>query len=175
MNIPSTFQTVIEHFKKNGWIFQLAAGQPVLTANFRGKNGNFRLVVFVDEADNLFQVFGFLSLIAPAHKQAAITELCVRLSFAMKMGRFEVDPNDGEIRFQTYSAFPPGQLTDDVVRRVVGVNLLMVDQNFPAFAAVIYANQSPEEAATQTRARIASGQPTGPEPQLQMPARLTLN
>ena len=51
MNMPSSFQTVIDHFKRNGWGFQLDANRPLLYAGFRGQNGNFRCVAFVEETD----------------------------------------------------------------------------------------------------------------------------
>ena len=175
MNMPATFQAVIAHFQKNNWKFAVAEGRPILSASFRGKNGTFRLVAVVDQPDDLLQVFGFVPLIVPSHKQAAVAELCVRLSHNLKMGRFELDHSVGEPCFQTYSAYASGELKDEVIRRVVQVNLFVVDQHFPAFVAVIYTNTSPEEAARQVRARIASGQPTGPAPELEMAARLSLN
>jgi len=175
MNMPTSFQTVIEHFKKNAWNFQVADGHPILNTSFRASTGTFRLVVAVDDADDLIQVFGFVPVVVPQHKLAAVSELCVRLSQNMKMGRFELNHSDGELRLQTYSAYRAGELKDEVIRRVVGVNLVTTDQNFPAFIAVIYANVPPAEAAQQIRSRIAKGQATGPQPEAQAPSKITLN
>ncbi len=173
--MPTTFQTVTEHFKKNAWKFQVVEGHPILNASFRASNGTFRLVVGVDEADDLIQVFGFVPVVVPPHKLAAVSELCVRLSQNMRMGRFELNHSDGELRCQTYSAYRPGELKAEVIQRVVGANLTLTDQNFPAFIAVIYANVPPAEAAEQIRSRIAKGQPTGPQPEAQAPSRIILN
>ena len=101
MNLPATFQTVVEHFKRNGWNFQLALNRPLLQAGFRGKNGNFRCVAAVDETDDLLQVVTVLPFVVPPPKLAAAAELCARLSHGMKMGRFELDPANGDLRFHT--------------------------------------------------------------------------
>src|SRR5206468_5113196 len=45
---PSSLQTVIEHFKGNGWNFHLDPNRPLLHAGLKGKNGNFRCVAAVD-------------------------------------------------------------------------------------------------------------------------------
>jgi len=96
MNMPSSFQTVINHFKRNGWGFQFAANRPFLSSGFRGQYGNFRCVAFVEETDDLVQVVSFVPVIVPSHKLAIAAELCTRLSHAMKMGRFELHAN-GEL------------------------------------------------------------------------------
>ena len=96
MNKPSSFQIVIDHFKHNGWGFQLDANRPLLYAGFRGQNGNFRCVAFVEETDDLVQVVSFVPVVAPSHKLKIVAELCTRLSHAMKMGRFELHAN-GEL------------------------------------------------------------------------------
>ena len=175
MNTPTTFQTVIEHFKRNGWNFQIHPDRPLLHAGFRGKHGNFRCVAAVDEPDDLLQVVSFLPFVVPPDKLAAAAELCARLSYGMKMGRFELDPANGDLRFHTYGAYPKGELKDAVVHRVLGVNLAMVDLHFPAFISVIYGNVSPAEAARQVRTGMVKGATASPAPAIQTPSRISFN
>src|SRR5437899_41366 len=154
MNMPSSFQIVIDHFKRNGWGFQLDANRPLLYAGFRGQNGNFRCVAFVEETDDLVQVVSFVPVVVPSHKLNVVAELCIRLSHGMKMGRFELDHAKGELRFHTSSPYPKGDLKDEVFQRVLGLNLVMVDQHFSAFIDVIYGNVWPAEAARDLRSKI---------------------
>src|SRR6266699_1947663 len=114
MNTPTGFQTVIDHFKRDGWSFQIDPQRPLLHAGFKGHNGNFRCVAAVDESDDFLQVISFVPIVVPPHKRAAAAELCTRLSFPMKIGNFELDCQDGELRFRTYSPYPKGELKDDV-------------------------------------------------------------
>jgi len=175
--MPVGFQTVVEHFKRNEWNFQISPDRPLIHASFRGKNGSFRCIAVVDDSDDLFQVLGFLPLVVPDHKRAIAAELCTRLSYGMKIGRFELDHEDGELRFHTCSAYASGGLTDEVVRRVLGVNLVMVDHHFPAFIKVIYGTASPAEAADHIRALISKGEssPSESESQLESSLRVKFN
>jgi len=175
MNMPSSFQIVINHFKRNGWGFQLDANRPLLYAGFRGQNGNFRCVAFVEEADDLVQVVSFVPVVVPSHKLNVVAELCIRLSHGMKMGRFELDHAKGELRFHTSSPYLKGDLRDEVFQRVLGVNLVMVDQHFTAVIDVIYGNVSPAEAVSQVRAKILKPRQAEPVPEVQTPSRISFN
>lgn len=180
---PLTPFSTRDCFWNGGWRFpddlvrrgQRDESQRFVSANFRGQSGTYGLMVTVDETDDLVQVFGFLPLIVPPHKLAAGSELCVRLSHSLKVGRFELNHADGELRFQTYSAYTAGDLKEEVLRRVFGVNLSMIDQHFPAFIAVIYTEVTPDQAAQEVRARMVKGQGTAPAAGVAMPERFKLN
>jgi len=174
MNTPSGLQRVIEHFQRQGWKFQLEQDRPVLRTGFGAKNGPVRCIIVVDESDDLIQIFATLPVV-PEHRRAAAAELCVRASYGTKLGKFELDHSDGELRFQTAAPYAKGELTDDLIQRVVAIALTMADAFLPAFMKVIYANVSPAEAASEARAWLARGGEAVPEPQLQIARRINLN
>ncbi|MEI6715590.1 MAG: hypothetical protein WCO60_17675 [Verrucomicrobiota bacterium] len=64
----------------------------------------------------------------------------------MKVGAFDLDMDDGEIRFHASSVSPEGRLEDSVIGRLLSVSLILADRYYPAFMAVLFGNQSPEEA-----------------------------
>ena len=175
MNTPSGFQTVIEHFKRKGWKFQLDAERPILHAGFKGRSGSFRCVVMVEPGDDLVQALTFVGVVVPPGRRGAVAELCNRLSYGMKMGRFELDHSDGEVRFHTSSAFPKGELDDAVVERVVGLNIVVMDRNFPAFVGVLYGNVEPADAASRIRSGLENVAQGATEPEVHSRARVMFN
>jgi len=175
MSTPAGFQTVLETFKRNCWNFQAVPDRPFLHAYFNGHYGTFRLTVAVDDRDDLVQIFGFVPLVVPPHKLAAMSELCVRLSWNLKLGRFELDHTHRQLRFHIGSAYLAGDLNHELVARLVGLSLLMVDQHFPAVIAVLYGDASPEHAVEQVRTRLEKGPPEDPLPQLHRPSKTSLN
>ena len=174
MNTPGGFQKVIEHFQRNGGKFQSEQDRPVLRTGFGGKNGTIRCAIIVDGSDDLIQVFALLPVV-PAPGRAAATELCMRASYGTKLGKFEMDHNDGELRFQAAATYPKGELNDALIQRVLGVCVAMADAYLPAFMKVVYANVSPAEAASEARAWLARGGKANAEPELQLSRRLSLN
>src|ERR1051326_6575666 len=105
MNKPSTFQIVIEHFKRNRWNFQVDENRPLVFAGFRGNNGTFRCVAVVDETDDFVQIVSFVPLIVPAQKLTVVAHLCVTLSYHMKMAHFKLNEQSGEVLLHTCAVY----------------------------------------------------------------------
>ena len=57
-NIPTDFQTVIDHFKSNRWSFQIDSQRPLFYAGFKGDNGIFRCLVAGDQSDDSIHPVG---------------------------------------------------------------------------------------------------------------------
>jgi hypothetical protein len=149
MHKPKSFQAIIEHFQRNSWHFDVDCSRPIVHARFKGQNGTFRCIAAVDESDELLQVVSFVPMTVPRNKRSAAAEFCTRLSYGMKIGRFELNYEDGEFSFHTCSYYPEGELKDELIVRVVGTNTVIVDQHFPVLIRVIYGDLNPAEAANQ--------------------------
>ena len=175
MNTTIGLQTVMDYFKRNAWNFQLDANRPVLLVGFKGQNCSFRCFVTEDDTDDFLQFISVIPLAVPLHKRAAVMELCMRLSHPIKVGGYEMNPENGEIWFRTYSAHAPGQLPEEVIRRVIGFNLLTADLRFPAFTAVLYNDLTPEAAVTRLRSDLPIATEIQRKTPFLTPSRLGLN
>jgi hypothetical protein len=169
--MPSSLQTVIQHFKQQGWKFEIDVSRPLIRMLFRATNGTFRCFVAIDPSDDCVQMVVCLPPV-PEKGANAAAELCVRASYGLKFGRFEFDHREGEFHFHAGSPYPKGQLTKEVFQRVFNSSLFMANLYLPAFMNVIYANVSPAEAIRQIRIGTSSvPNPPGPQP----PPRIQLN
>ena len=165
----------MEHFTRNKWNFQADEARLALHTSFRISNGTVPCAVVVDGSDDFIQFASFLPFAVPPERRPAAGELCVWLSSSLKMGRFDLNHETGEVRFHTYAVYPKGELNEDVIRRVVGVNLALVDRHFLAFTATLYANALPAVAALQTGVNPGVAAPPGTPPQLELHRRINLN
>jgi hypothetical protein len=127
--------------------------------NFRGEAGTYRIVAVVDATAELFQVFGFSPVMVPAGARRAIAETVARANYGMRLGKFELDFSDGELRFQAAHVLTDDHLEDEVIGRLMGTTLTMLDLYLPAFLSVIYGNELPEDAV----AHIEKGRPGLPD------------
>jgi hypothetical protein len=175
MNGPSAFTQVIEYFRNHQRSFQTDRGNRVLRAGFRGAHAEFRVAVTVNESDDLIEAIGILPIVAPPAKRAQAAELCAYLSWGMRIGRFEMNPADGETRFHASSTYSSGELAESVIQSVVGVTLVMSDEHFPAFVRVICGNESPAAVTRHIHEQIRNRQNTASHPALTLAARLDLN
>ena len=69
-----------------------------------------------------------------------------RINYGLNIGNFELDMNDGEIRYKTSIDVEGGELSTRMVETLIAVNISTTDRYFSAFTDVLYAGMSPLEA-----------------------------
>ncbi|MEM6365423.1 MAG: YbjN domain-containing protein [Planctomycetota bacterium] len=106
---------------------------------FEGKHGDIRVLIVVE--DNLIQVFSHPANKIPENARVLISQAITRANYGLKLGKFEMDLDDGELRYQ--SALPLGETfpDDEMLDHVLYVGGAMVDRYLPAFLSIIYGNE----------------------------------
>jgi hypothetical protein len=72
--------------------------------------------------------------------------LITRINFELTLGGFEMDFEDGEIRFRTSMPLASPDVPHEVVGHLVFSNLQTVDRFFGSLMRVIYGDSSPKVA-----------------------------
>ncbi|APZ93242.1 YbjN domain-containing protein [Fuerstiella marisgermanici] len=112
---------------------------------FDGDSGDQKLVLSVDEG-RLLQSFVYPAFRVPEGSRPDIAIAVSRANYGLKVGKFELDMNDGELRYQAALLFDGDLPADKVMDRVVYVGLSMMDRYMPAFMSVIYGNEPARDA-----------------------------
>ncbi len=175
MKLLKGFHTLVEHFRKQGWHHETNEERDILCAHFALQNGECRCMAAVNENDDLLQVFMIFPVVVPPQKRGAVAELCLRTSCELKLGNFDLDFNDGELRFRISVLYPKGELSDDVIQFVMDTILLMTDVHFQAFMTVIYGARSPHEVLRQVEQAMARVPEQQSEQETQPPSRIAFN
>jgi len=79
-------------------------------------------------------------------KRQAVAEFLTRVNFGLFIGNFEMDFSDGELRYKTAIDVQDGQLTQEMIRKLVYSNVMMMDKYLPGIMSIIYAGTAPVEA-----------------------------
>jgi hypothetical protein len=115
-------------------------------ADFRGETGTYRVIAQVDDNDGLFQVFGQSNTRVPAGSRPAVAEAVVRANFGLKVGKFELDMDEGDIRFHAAHIMTYDSLEGETIQRLMGTTIAMLNMYLPAFLSVVYGNELPKDA-----------------------------
>lgn len=153
MNELPGFQVVMECFRHQHWRFLADESRRSLRSDFHGKLAFYRCLVRVDGPDDLVQFVTFLPFVVPTHRRTAVAELCVRLSHGLRNGRFDMDFQNGQLRFFTALTYPKGHLEQDVVARTLRLALVIADQHLPNFVNILFGNPAPQTALDQFQPR----------------------
>jgi hypothetical protein len=124
----------------------------ILRTDIRGEIASYRILARVDPQFDLFQVFGYSPLRVPVGCRPAIAEAVARANYGLRLGKFELDLDDGELRFQSVQIMTGETVGEEVIDRMISTTLNMLDMYLPAFLSVIYANELPKDAVGRAEA-----------------------
>jgi hypothetical protein len=86
---------------------------------------------------------------APPKKRMACAELLTRINYDLLHGCFEMDFEDGEIRFRTSIGALEVPIARKHLEHLIFTNVLTMDRYIATIMRVLYANEQPDEALRQ--------------------------
>jgi hypothetical protein len=140
----SLIETVANFFINDGWPFTQVGDQPILRLQFQGESGRWLCIARTQEEHGQFMFYSVCPMVAPEERRMAVAEFITRANYGLILGNFEMDFDDGEIRFKTSADVSAGATFDaPLLRQLVYTNVLVLDKFFPALAKIIYGNVEP--------------------------------
>ena len=146
MGEQQIFNLLIEFFEEDEWDFQWTAGTPILSMGFQGMNGSWLCYAQAREPEEQVIFYSDLAINVPPDKRLKIAEFITRVNYGMVIGNFEMDFEDGEVRYKTSLDIEGAELTAAMIRQLVYANLVITDRYLPGIMQVMYSNISPEAA-----------------------------
>lgn len=112
--------------------------------NFSGEHGGWRCIAQALEEQQEFLFYSILDTKVPSDKREAVSEYLTRANYGLRIGNFEMDFSDGEVRYKTSIDVKGGQLTPSMAKVVVYANLQTMDKYLPGIMEVIYTEHRPK-------------------------------
>ncbi|MCU0512846.1 MAG: YbjN domain-containing protein [Anaerolineae bacterium] len=164
MSEQQIFDAVVEFFEADDWKFQWLEGMTVLSMGFAGKNGKWVCYAQAREPQQQFVFYSVLPVNVPEAKRPALAEFITRANYGMIIGNFEMDFEDGEIRYKTSIDVEGTSLGPQLIRQMVYANVLITDRYLSGIMAVIYGGKDPAAAVSEIEAEDAKNTAPGGEP-----------
>ena len=119
-----------------------------------GKLGDVQVLVTVGSCD--FTCYHILRIKASEDVRAAVAEYLTRANYGLKLGNFEMDYRDGEIRFKAYDMISEAEEAPDeeIIRRCIYVGGAMVSRYGDPLLKVMFGFAEPEEAVAEAEADV---------------------
>ena len=114
-----------------------------------GKRFNFAVWLVVDEEARTFVCYGILPINVEPARRVAVAETMTRINFRLRLGTFDLDFDDGEMRYRTGCDVEGGELTQHMVLTIVGNVCGSIDRYGPALMRVMFGDATPEDAAAE--------------------------
>ena len=140
---------VTQFFKEDEWPFTPLEGKPILRTAFSGKNGNWNCFAQAREEQYRFIFYSVCTVNTPEGRRPAMAEFLTRANYGLIIGNFELDFNDGEVRFKTSIDVEGYELTSALIKQMVYANVLTFDKYLPGVMKVMYSEVNPLDAVNE--------------------------
>ncbi len=140
---------VTNFFKEDNWSFTKHEDRPILSMAFSGKNGTWTCYARVEEEKYIFLYYSYCPVKVPEDKRLIMADFLTRANYGLYIGNFEMDFNDGEVRYKTSIDVEGTELNTALITRVVYDNLAVMDRYLPGIMSVVFGGASPTEAIAQ--------------------------
>ncbi len=142
---------LVERFlKQDEWYPERHVEEDMLRTSFIGENGRWQCLVRVSQ-NVLVMFYSICPVTVPAEYRPAMAEFLTRANYGLRMGNFEMDFEDGEVRYKTsigVESIPLDLLEQstwdlNLFKGIVYPNVLMMDWYLPGIMRVIASNETP--------------------------------
>ena len=136
------FSALIDYMEEEDWKYEILEGETIIRFHFKGRSGRLLCYGEVDEEKCWLIFYSYLPVNAPGDKMNQVAEFVSRANRGMRIGNFELDYDDGEIRYKTSIDVEGGELTDKMIDNLLRANLTTTDRYFNGLMELIYGERS---------------------------------
>lgn len=140
---------VLAFLEQEGWTVQVSPGG-IIRTRYGGTNTDVDCYIQVFEDDDQLIVMSVLGSAEPERRRD-MAELASRINLLLRIGGFEVDFDDGELRHRAGIPVPGSGLDEAMIAAVVYASVLAADQYAPAFVSVASGKADPVAALEALR------------------------
>ena len=133
----SLLDAVIAFFTNDDWTFTKLQGQTVLHMAYQGENGLWNCYAQTRETEEQFIFYSIYPDLVPEDRRSSLAELLTRLNYGLVIGNFELDLDDGEVRYKTSIDTVGSALKSQIIERLVHTNIVIMDYYWPQIKTAI--------------------------------------
>jgi hypothetical protein len=151
------FDATVNFFKERQWPFIQLGDRTILHMMFEGTNGSWECYADAREDQHRLLFYSLAPLMVPEAKRQAMAEFITRANYGMMIGNFEMDFDDGEVRYKTSIDVDGEQLSSGLIFQLVSANVFTMDKYLPGIREVSTQDASPAEVIARVEAAGSTG------------------
>jgi hypothetical protein len=145
-------QQITDHLDRNEFQYRVDAQENIIFSSIVGNHGRWDWFVQICDDGKSAVCFSTLSAKTPAPRRQACAELLTRINHLIKVGAYELDFVDGEVRFRTSVPIIEQTMPGRAMEYLIMVNLAVFDDFMACIYKIIHSEDTPEQVLTIHRA-----------------------
>jgi hypothetical protein len=140
-------ESVLDFFNRDEWdVRHLGDTENVIQTGFRGDNGEWDCLAVVLEPSGFFLFYSMCPYTCPLEQLPTMIEFLHRANYGLNLGNFELNVDDGEIRFKTSLRIDGERVPYKLCQSLVHHNVLVMDEYMPGIRSIVQEDMSAEAA-----------------------------
>jgi hypothetical protein len=148
-NGAKAFATLFQYLEEDGWHPQRLTDRDIYRMTFQGKNGLLQCYAQIRVEGEQLLCYAQAPIKVPEEQRSAVAEYLTRANYGMYIGNFELDYNDGEVRFKSSLDFEDEILSHNLIRNTIYPSVRLMDTYLPGLMKVVYGGVDPKMAVEE--------------------------
>ena len=136
------FELLGEFLREDEWYPTQIEGKTVYRMGFTGRNTSYTCFARVREEYDQVLFYVMLPNRIEEAMRPQIAEFITRANYGLRIGNFEMDYSDGEVRYKTSLDYEGETLTHGYLKNMIYPAIRTMDQYYPGIMAVLYGGKS---------------------------------
>lgn len=153
------FELLEKYLEDDGWYPRRIDNKYGFSMGYTGKNGDLRCFAMLNVELEEFLFYAVAPVKIPEVDRPAVAEYLTRANYGMRIGNFEMDYRDGEVRYKSSMDFENEALTPGYLHNTIYPAVETMDRYLPGLLRVSFGGASPLEAIEE----IESPPPAPPQ------------
>lgn len=149
MNGLRAYETAGRFLSDDGWFPQPVEETHSYRMSYSGEHGELRCYASVRVDLEQFVFYAVAGVKVPEDVRGAVAEFIARANYGLRIGNFELDFRDGEVRYKSSLDFEGEELTDALIRNAIYPAVRIMDEYLPGLLKVAFGGKSPAEAIAE--------------------------
>ncbi len=137
---------VKDFLNSQAWQYTQVKDSNILIFGIKGRNAKFQCIADFQEEDKRFFFFSVCGANTPSENRSEMLDLLNFLNFDLFFGNFEMNPENGEVRFRTSISLNHIELNADFLEEIIMSNIITMDNNLPSILGVMFGQINTEKA-----------------------------
>ncbi len=142
------FETLGRFLEEDGWFPQRLSGENgyIYRMSFQGRNGLMPCYAQIRPQLSQFLFYVIAPVKATADRAMALCEFLTRANYGLRIGNFELDMDNGNIRYKSSLDFEGTELVPTLIRSAIYPAVQTMDDYLPGIFSVLFGGIPPKEA-----------------------------
>ena len=137
------YEATKQFMENDDWPYVELETLSAIKTGFEGQTARWDCFARPIDEDSQLLFYSLCPVAVPRAQRPAVMEYITRANYGLRVGNFEMNIDDGEVRYKTSLDLKSSDPEQELIRQIIYANVLMMDQYLPGLLSVVYGDAEP--------------------------------